>query len=286
MALFNESWRKLRLLFEEEEDEAAVAEPADTQPAEATAAAPTSSAALRAEARRKRKLDMRERLAAMIQPDGSVKGGILKFVNLFPIAAHVGDRWPILVPKVELMAEAVIRREIDPWDLWAVHGDKGFALIFTDPNLTDEQANARCLRIFEAIREHLLGQVHIGRPRFDVDPRLMLRALDEDGEPPLVMDDPQPPGAWVPPAAELAARANYIPPGGGAATARSQGPAIVRSGEVTESAAAPIDWQPAPERAARDIAVDRTGDRARGTVDVAQTHEKAKREPEWVYATL
>ncbi|HUA56671.1 MAG TPA: hypothetical protein VMB81_31100 [Candidatus Sulfotelmatobacter sp.] len=298
MSLLNESWRKLRLLFEEEE-EAADAEPDAAQPAAAAApAAAPSSAALRGEARRKRKLDMRERLAAMIQPDGSIKGGTVKFVNLFPIAAHVGDRWPILVPKVELMSEAVIRREIDPWDLWAVHGDKGFALIFTDPNLTDEEANARCLRIFEAIREHLLGQVHIGRPRFDVDPRIMLRALDEDGEPPLVMDDPQPPGAWLPPATELAARAIYVPPSGGATAARSGGAAILRSGEVAETAA-PIDWQPEPERAKRDITVeqtcdrseqdvgvDRSHDRVGGTVDLVQSHEKAAREPDWVYASV
>src|SRR5215471_2341188 len=87
MSLFNESWRKLRNLFEEEDEEAAAAAPAeeaDERPAPAAAAAP-HGAAIRAEARRKRKADMRERLAAMSQPDGSIKGGIVKFINLYPI---------------------------------------------------------------------------------------------------------------------------------------------------------------------------------------------------------
>src|SRR5690242_19988683 len=210
MSLFNEFGRKLRNLFEEEEDGAGpAAEPPARRPAAGLAA---STALARAEARRRRKLDMRERLAAMIQPDGSVQGGLVKFISLYPIAAAVGDRWPIQFPKAEAMSESVIRRELDDGDLWSGHGDKGFALIFTDPALTDEEANARCLRIFEAIREHLLGKVPVARPRFDVDPRYLLRALDEDGEPPLVMDDPQPPGVWMPPASELAKRAAYLPP--------------------------------------------------------------------------
>jgi hypothetical protein len=297
MSLFNESWRKLRLLFEEEEIADAVGAEEAPEPAPPAAAAPGSTA-LRVEARRKRKLDMRERLARMIQPDGTVKGGIVKFVNLFPIAAAVGDRWPIAFPKVELMSEAIIRRELDPRDLWAVHGDKGFALIFTDTNLTDEEANARCLRIFDAIREHLLGQVHVGRPRFDVDPSLMLRALDEDREPPLVMDDPQPPGVWMPPAAALAARANYVPPSsGGAAQRAGAGAAILHSGAVSE-AVAPIDWTPSPEHAPRDIAVGRSDDRLEATIEVGRSDHRAvgaveigrsddrrSHEPEWVYAT-
>jgi hypothetical protein len=282
MSLLNESWRQLRLLFEEEDDEAADGEAAS--PAPAAHAAP-GGAGLRAEARRKRKLDMRERLAGMIQPDGTVQGGIVKFVNLFPIAACVGERWPIAFPKVELMSEAIIRRELDPWDLWAVQGDKGFALIFTDPNLSDEQANARCLRIFDAIREHLLGQVHVGRPRFDVDPRIMLRALDEDGEPPLVMDHPQPPGVWMPPAAALAARARYVPPSrGGTLERAASGARLLRSGAVSETTT-PIDWMPGPEHAPRDMAVGRSDDRPEATVEVGRSHDKAAGEPEWVYAT-
>src|SRR4051812_27448688 len=83
MSLFS----KLRNLFEEEED-AAAAEPDATAvpPQPAGAGGKTSTAAARAAARRRRKLDMRERLAAMIQPDGSVAGGIVKFISLFPIA--------------------------------------------------------------------------------------------------------------------------------------------------------------------------------------------------------
>jgi hypothetical protein len=302
MSLFNESWRKLRNLFEEEADDAAVDDPAADAAPEKAAPGPGpghGASALRAEARRKRKADMRERLAAMIQPDGSIKGGIVKFINLYPIAAAVGDRWPIVFPKAEMMSESIIRRELDPWDLWTVQSDKGFALIFTDESLTDEQANARCLRIFEAIREHLLGQVHVGRPRFDVDPRILLRTLDEDGEPPLVMDDPQPPGVWMPPATEIAARAAYIPPSVvPRAAAADTGAGVIRSA-AAPAAPEPLNWTPVPEpppreiavarsdeRTAADVAVGRSFDRAAAALDVARSDDKAKREPEWVYATV
>ncbi len=280
MSLLNDSWRKLRLLFEEEDDDA----PAEAaKPAEA-AQLPAGGAARRAEARRKRKLDMRERLAAMVQPDGSLKGGRVMFVSLFPFAAYLGERWPITFPKVELMSEAIIRRELDPWDLWAAHDDKGFALVFTDPNLSDADAHARCVRIFDAIREHLLGQVHIARGRFDVDPRLMLRALDEDGEPPFVLEDPVPPGAWIPPATELAARRAYLPPGGGTMAASDRTGGTVHTGTPTDPTA-PIDWTPAAERAPRDVAVGRSDDRADRDVAVGRSHDKAARDPEWIYAT-
>jgi hypothetical protein len=281
MSLFNESWRKLRLLFEEEDGAASGAAPAE-RPAQAAA---VSSAALRAEARRQRKADMRERLAAMMQPDGSVQGGIVKFVNLFTIQAHVGDRWPILFPKVEMMSESIIRRELDADDLWAVHSDKGFALIFTDPELTDEQANERCIHIFDAIREHLIGKVHLARGSFDVDPRIMLRALDEDGEPPFRLEDPVPPGAWVPPASALAARAVYQPPAGGAG-ATSQKAYVPPTGTPVAADAAPIDWTPMPDRPERDIAVGRSEDRAGGAIEVGRSDDKASHEPEWVYATV
>jgi len=284
MSLLNESWRKLRLLFEEEE---AGTETAAKPAAKAAAVTGTANglAAARAAARRQRKLDMRERLAAMIQPDGSITGGIVKFVNLFPIAARVGERWPLVFPKVELMSESVIRREIDPWDLWSLHGDKGFALIFTDPNLTDEQANQRCVRIFDAIREHLLGQVHVGRPMFHVDPRIMLRALDEDGEPPLAMDDPQPQGVWMPPATELAARAAYVPPSGSGAGTRPDLGAIEHgSGDAPADAPAP-GWAAAPAPPERIIEVARSTDRPDGEVAVARSDDKPSTGPEWVYAT-
>ncbi|MBI3512496.1 MAG: hypothetical protein HY060_00220 [Proteobacteria bacterium] len=297
MSLLNESWRKLRNLFEEEEEASADAPAADA-PEKPAASPAMSPSALRAESRRKRKADMRERLAGMIQPDGSVRGGTVKFVNLFPIAAAVGDRWPIAFPKVELMSEAIIKRELDPWDLWAVQGDKGFALIFTDPNLTDDEANRRCLRIFDAIREHLLGQVHVGRPRFDVDPRIMLRALDEDGEPPLVMDDPQPPGVWMPPAAALAARAAYIPPGVVPRDAAAGTGAPIGGGGATAPEAPPLDWTPMEERAARTVEVGRSDERPESAigigrsedrlardVEVGRSDDKAAPEPEWIYAT-
>jgi hypothetical protein len=251
----------LRLLFEEPDGP-------EVAPKAAAAAHPSSGAALRAEARRRRKLDMRERLAGMIRPDGSVAGGIVKFINLYPIAAAVGDRWPIAFPKVEMMSESIIRREVTERDLWAVHGDQGFAVIFTDPELTDEEADLRCLRIFEAIREHLLGKVPVARPRFDVDPRILLRAFDENGTPPLVMTNPtQPPGAWVPPATALAERAAYLPPG-------TETKPIGGAGwEPPASDAPPIAWSPI-EPPARDIAVGRSDDRTDIPFDVQRSDER------------
>ena len=297
MSLLNDSWRKLRLLFEEDED-AAPADEAARPAAKTVATGPAGgSAAARAAARRARKLDMQQRLAAMIRPDGSIQGGIVKFVNLYPIAAKVGERWPIVFPKVELMSESVIRRECDPWDLWALHDDKGFALIFTDPNLTDEQADARCLAIFEAIREHLLGQVHVGRAVFNISPRMMLRALHEGGEPPLVMKQPPDPGAWIPPAAELAKRAVYRPPEGGAIAADAApgpGPAFDASaatpaaeGWVTapESAERTLEVGRSDDKPVRDIAVGRSFDRSDRAIEVGRSDDKPSGIGEWSYAT-
>lgn len=296
MSLFNEFGRKLRNLFEEEEDGAApaTAEQPGRRPGAGAAA---STTAARAEARRRRKLDMRERLAAMIQPDGSVQGGLVKFISLYPIAAAVGDRWPIQFPKAEAMSESVIRRELDDGDLWAGHGDKGFAIIFTGPELTDEEANARCLRIFEAIREHLLGKVPVARPRFSVDPRYLLRALDEDGEPPLVMDDPQEPGVWMPPAAELARRAAYVPPSADPQDMTAAA-APIAAPETSAIAEPPIDWEQMAGRPARPVEVEetrdkrdptfeagRSEDRPEGWVDVGRSHDKATPEFEWTYAS-
>lgn len=282
MSLLNDSWRKLRLLFEESEDESA--EDAGRAGAKAVASGPAGgSAAARAAARRKRKLDMRERLAAMIQPDGTIQGGIVRFINLYPFQAKVGDeRWPTVFHKVELMSDSVIRREIDPWDLWALHEDMGFALIFTDPTLTEEQADARCLRIFDAIREHLLGQVHIGRPMFHVDPVLMLRALNENGTPPLAMEEPVPPGAWVPPAIELAKRAGYVPPTGGAPVAKPSEPIHPPDGPPPER---DIAVARSADRPARDIEVGRSFERAEHDIGVGRSDDKAAGTSDWVYAT-
>src|SRR5437763_8716860 len=68
-------------------------------------------AAMRGEQRQRRRRDMRERLAALINPAGLVSGALVKFVNLQPIADAVGtERWAESFPRIELMSESVIER--------------------------------------------------------------------------------------------------------------------------------------------------------------------------------
>lgn len=273
MSLFNDSFRKLKQLFE---DDAA---------AQAAAAAPVAStsnpgaAAMRAEARAKRKLDVRERLAAMIAEDGSVTGGLVKYINLYPIAACVGERWQLVFPKVELMSEAIIKRDIEPGDLWLVHNDQGFVLIFTDPKLPNEEADERCLRIFEEIREHLLGRRLVARPIFDVDPRILLFAIDEGGMPPLHLAELQPEGAWIPPATELAKRSRYVPP---ETQARPVAEGFIETGRpATPAKEAGPDWGESAEREAGLGAWGPSADRPEGSGAWSETREKPVATPDW-----
>ncbi len=112
------------------------------------------------------------------------------------------------------------------------------------------------------------------------------------------MDDPQPPGVWMPPAAALAARANYIPPSVAprAASLGSEA-AVLRSGG-TAPGPAPLDWTPMAERqdgtievgrsedrVASDVTFGRSHDRAGGDAEVGRSDDKEAPEPEWIYAT-
>lgn len=265
MSMLNDLFKKLKLLFGEAEGAAAAA----------VAQTTSQSGALRGEMRKRRRLDMRERLAQMIQPDGSVSGGIVRFINLYPIAAAVGERWPILFPKVELMSESVIRRDIQPDDLWLVHGDLGFAVIFTEAGLTDEVADQRCLRIFEDIREYLLGKKLVAIPSFVVDPRILLRALDEGGAPPLHLLDIQPRGVWMPPATELAKRATYLPPD--VLAALPPGPGIEVSDTVEPDPTSVAEVARSHDRAQdRDVGSwHHAGDRAEHVPDWGQSFDRA-----------
>jgi hypothetical protein len=119
---------------------------------------------------------------------------------------------------------------------------------------------------------------------FHVDPRIMLRALDEDGEPPLAMADPQPPGVWMPPAAELAARANYLPPAGGAPAVAAAREAIHATPDAPAATPAP-GWVAAPAAPERMVEVARSHERPDGAVEVARSDDKPSTDLDWVYAT-
>jgi hypothetical protein len=137
-------------------------------------------AAMRAGARERRRKDMREKLAFVIDPQGQIAGALVKFVNLQPIADAVGaERWADSFPRIELMSESVIERELGGDTLHVAHGMQGFLLLFTQADLEDEAADDLCDIVFDEIRRLLLGDGQANRPCYNCETRTLLRMLDE-----------------------------------------------------------------------------------------------------------
>ncbi len=173
MGFLDDQMKRLKALFDD--DPVAGATP---PPGRRSGAARAEALAERTQASARRRRELREQLAEMLQPDGTLAGGIPKYISLRPIRDAVGERWGDVWSKIELMAQTVVRRESDGQDFSFANGEDGLIVVFTDPDLSSETADLICLAVFEDIRRYLLGETEVDVPLFDFDPR----ALKDDGD--------------------------------------------------------------------------------------------------------
>ncbi|MDX2103582.1 MAG: hypothetical protein SF002_13715 [Alphaproteobacteria bacterium] len=138
----------------------------------------------RSAVRQRRVNELRERLAAMNGP-GTMSEGIARYISLKPIRDVIGERWPDVWPKIELMAESVVRRESNGNDISVAHGEHGIIVLFTQPGLSVETVDLMCAAVFEDIRRFLLGDTETDIPTFDLDPAALLAVLNGAEAPPI-----------------------------------------------------------------------------------------------------
>lgn len=81
--------------------------------------------------------------------------GRVRLINFDAIRNSLGDRWPRLQDKIELLAEKIISDELSARDLYLNMGEAEFAIYFADA--TPEETKIRCLAIVEAIHAKLFG---------------------------------------------------------------------------------------------------------------------------------
>ncbi len=91
----------------------------------------------------------------VLDRQGVATGGTIYIVDLSQFREQLGDKWPQLAGRVEMMVDAEIRRRLTPVDLYAKLGGSAFVIVFG--SLTQDEAKLKCALIAEEVRKRLVG---------------------------------------------------------------------------------------------------------------------------------
>lgn len=91
----------------------------------------------------------------VLDRQGVATGGTIYVVDLNQFREQLGDKWPKLAGKVEMMVDAEIGRRLTPVDLYAKLGGSAFVIVFG--SLTQNEAKLKCALIAEEVRKRLVG---------------------------------------------------------------------------------------------------------------------------------
>jgi EAL domain-containing protein (putative c-di-GMP-specific phosphodiesterase class I) len=123
-----------------------------------------------------------ERRRALASDALSGARGIKEYVSLEPVSSHYGERWPQLVNRAKILADAVLRHALGPHDFYVEDGDAGFHLVFNDPDATPEAIAHHAERVRAEILTVLIGGEDL--PDEDAAPEAAAAAAPEDTPPP------------------------------------------------------------------------------------------------------
>lgn len=95
------------------------------------------------------------RLKGALDQQGGVTAGTVQIINLDTVRLALGDRWPRLADRVSALAEMVINRRTERFDMVTRLDGPMFLIVFT--RLDAAGARAKCAMIAEEIERHLVG---------------------------------------------------------------------------------------------------------------------------------
>ncbi len=96
-----------------------------------------------------------DKVKQVLDRQGVATGGTIYVVDLGQFREQLGDEWPKLADRVEMMVDAEIRRRLTPVDLYAKLGGSAFVIVFG--GLTEDEAKLKCALIAEEVRKRLVG---------------------------------------------------------------------------------------------------------------------------------
>lgn len=87
--------------------------------------------------------------------------GRIHLINFDAVRERLGDKWPRLEERVELLAERIIREELTSRDCYIKLGGAEFLIYIADAG--PEETGIRCLAILNSLEEKLFGAVDNGQ---------------------------------------------------------------------------------------------------------------------------